>query len=412
MSGVEVLVPSKNVVGIEGDHNGAESVDKSECDERSLGGAEVNTCSVSVDNNSTEDVFTDKLEYQPEEKKKKLRRGKSKKQKYKPYFKLSWQERRKRDVRETKRANRVRAEMFAHGQPVAPYNTTQFLMEDNNDVQDLDVQLKSVSTSSDTVPVFQKPCRARDSSFSLDSDEDFFYSSPEDEEEFLTKEFSNTYEDLHAERLSGMTKAELIQEYLQLEDRVDVLEKNLNEADAQAKERADESDEEIGKGEMHMDPETAEKIRIFQQEISNLIEENDQLREENERLQNLHKSDSSSFDSDSDSTSTVSCSTNCNCETSCSDSDSDSGEHSDEMKSSDSNNENMAVVDTVSSTTDIISQRISSENPVTEQMPDSADSLSKDNLCVKDESVDVSLSPNNCVTASSGGVKDLERGDS
>ena len=31
--------------------------------------------------------------------------------------------------------------------------------------------------------------RARESSFSIDSDEDYYYSSPEDEEEFLNREF-------------------------------------------------------------------------------------------------------------------------------------------------------------------------------------------------------------------------------
>ncbi|XP_043583214.1 protein HEXIM1-like [Bombus pyrosoma] len=114
-------------------------------------------------------------------------------------------------------------------QPPAPYNTTQFLMDDHSHLPDLDQKL-SEAASSELPATFQKPSapsRTRDSSFSVDSDEDYFYSSPEDEEEFLTKEFSTAYEDLHAERLSTLSKSELIQEYLQLEAKVDLLTKRL-----------------------------------------------------------------------------------------------------------------------------------------------------------------------------------------
>lgn len=53
------------------------------------------------------------------------RRGK----KWKPYSKLSWEEKLELEKREEKRAEGVRAERFKHGIPVAPYNTTQFLLE-------------------------------------------------------------------------------------------------------------------------------------------------------------------------------------------------------------------------------------------------------------------------------------------
>ncbi|XP_055590527.1 uncharacterized protein LOC129742622 [Uranotaenia lowii] len=62
--------------------------------------------------------------------------------------------------------------------PLVPYNTNRFLMEDH---------MPHVLTPS------------------------------EDEEEFLTKEFSSVYEDARSERLEGLSKTQLIQEYLQLE---------------------------------------------------------------------------------------------------------------------------------------------------------------------------------------------------
>lgn len=245
-------------------------------------------------------------------KRRKTRRGKSKRRRLKPYSKLSWQERSEQEDNQTKLANKVRAQMFAHGQPVAPYNTTQFLMEDHNDLQDLDVQLKAVTTNPDRLrtnaSVFQRPSRARDSSLSVDSDDDHFYSSPEDEEEFLTKEFSNAYEDLHAERLGQMSKSQLIEEYLKLEERVDTLEKRQKKMQSLLQIRGQlNADTDIEKGEMQVDEETSRKIQLFQQEINNLLKENDRLRLENDIMRRSYNkgeavpSVSSSVDSESDS---------------------------------------------------------------------------------------------------------------
>lgn len=244
-------------------------------------------------------------------KRRKTRRGKSKRRKLKPYSKLSWQEGSEQEDNQTKLANKVRARMLAHRQPVAPYNTTQFLMEDHNDLQDLDVQLKAVTDSDrlrTNASVFQRPSRVRDSSLSVDSEEDY-YSSPEDEEEFLTKEFSNAYEDLHAERLHQLTKSQLIQEYLQLEGKVDMLEGRLKKSQAvEIREQMNDIDTDIEKREMHVDEETSRKIQVFQQEINKLLKENEQLRLENDYLRRSYvKGDIvpsvlSSVDSESDST--------------------------------------------------------------------------------------------------------------
>jgi hypothetical protein len=48
--------------------------------------------------------------------------------------------------------------------------------------------------------------RARESSFSLESDEDYYYSSPEDEEEFVNREFIKDYNMVRTDRLVDMSK--------------------------------------------------------------------------------------------------------------------------------------------------------------------------------------------------------------
>lgn len=197
-------------------------------------------------------------------KKKKNRRGKNKKRKWKPYYKLSWEERRELEERESRRANRLRQRMFAHGQPVAPYNTTQFLMEDHC-VQEPDYEVKPNGH------------RHRDDSVnSLDSSDEF-YSSPEDEDDFLQKQFSEAYDDVHAERLSSMTKAELVQEYLLLEDRVEDLEQKLRAA------RATRTDAQT-QTPPPPDHEQAQKIAVFRDEIRKLADENALVRAQNRAL--------------------------------------------------------------------------------------------------------------------------------
>lgn len=194
---------------------------------------------------------------------KKHRRGKSKKRKWKPYNKLTWEEKQELEDRVARRAHRVREERFAHGQPVAPYNTTQFLMEDHN-VQEPDLD-----------NILNGHRQHRESTGTIDSDE--YYSSPEDEEEFLQKEFCEVYDNIHAERLSSMTKLELIQEYMHLEDRVEKLEQKLRGELNRVQQQQ--------QGVANVDSAgNLEKILIFQQEVHKLTEENDRLRRENDLL--------------------------------------------------------------------------------------------------------------------------------
>lgn len=132
--------------------------------------------------------------------------------------------------------------------------------------------------------------RTRDSSFSMDSEGEF-YSSPDDEEAFLRKDFDDAYENIRADNLNLMTKNQLIEEFLILEKRVEVLTKNFK-----------------NKG-------SDNKDKNYQYEIDRLILENSFLKRENNDLRNkLSNCTSDSKDSESDSS--ESCS-------SCSSSDSD-----------------------------------------------------------------------------------------
>lgn len=114
--------------------------------------------------------------------KRKTRRGKAKRGKRssssRPYTKSQWKFQSHHVRIGAAAANKRRAQSLSDHPPLVPYNTNRFLMEDH---------MPQVLTPS------------------------------EDEEEFLTKEFSSVYEDARSERLESLSKTQLIQEYLQLE---------------------------------------------------------------------------------------------------------------------------------------------------------------------------------------------------
>lgn len=62
-----------------------------------------------------------------------------------------------------------------------------------------------------------------------DSSSEAYYSSPDDEQDFLEQQFSETYENFHTERLNSMSKSELVQQNMALEERVDDLQKRLHQ---------------------------------------------------------------------------------------------------------------------------------------------------------------------------------------
>lgn len=191
-------------------------------------------------------------------KKKHRRRPSKKKRHWKPYYKLTWEEKRKFDEKQSLRASRIRAEMFAKGQPVAPYNTTQFLMDDH-DQEEPDLKTgfypKRAAAKSDT------------------SDEEFMEEAGEEDggsdgmggdgSEFLQRDFSETYERYHAESLQNMSKQELIKEYLELEKCLSRMEDENNRLRLESKRLGGGEDARVRELELELDRLRAENLQLL-----------------------------------------------------------------------------------------------------------------------------------------------------
>lgn len=169
-------------------------------------------------------------------KKRHRRRTTRKRRNWKPYYKLSWEERKVLDEKETARASRLREEMFAKGLPVAPYNTTQFLM-DEHDREEPDLNTETGIRRNSGVGVrLEDTCSEEDLFDNEDDDDDDGSGGGSDGigrpgnagGEFLQRDFCETYEMYHVESLQNMTKQELVQEYLELEKCMSRLEEENN----------------------------------------------------------------------------------------------------------------------------------------------------------------------------------------
>lgn len=159
-------------------------------------------------------VQTQQQQQQPTASRRRHRRRPSKKKqrRWRPYLSLSWDEKKAMEERESERAARMRAEMAAKGLAVAPYNTTQFLM-DEHDREEPD--LEPAGSDGDN-----------DGDEDSEEGEDGGGEGGEDElpsrlqggrDGFLQRDFSETYERYHVESLNAMSKGELVREYLELE---------------------------------------------------------------------------------------------------------------------------------------------------------------------------------------------------
>ncbi|NWR38471.1 HEXI1 protein, partial [Tachuris rubrigastra] len=197
-------------------------------------------------------------------KKKHRRRPSKKKRRWKPYSKLSWEEKQQFDERQSLRASRLRAEMFAKGQPVAPYNTTQFLMEDHDQEEpDLKTGLyprRAAAKSDDT------------------SEEDFLEEAADEDggsdgmggdgSEFLQRDFSETYERYHVESLQNMSKQELVKEYLELEKCLSRMEEENNRLRMESKKAGGEAADpaRVQALEREVDRLRAENLRLLREQ--------------------------------------------------------------------------------------------------------------------------------------------------
>lgn len=199
------------------------------------------------------------LDVPGEERKKKRRRRRHKggknHRRWKPYDKLSWSEKRELEEKETRRANQKRAEAFASGHPVAPYNTTQFLMNDHIENERIEHDLNRHNS------------KGSNDSGCTDTSEEWNEST---EEDYMAREFSETYDNIHAERLNSMTKEELIKNFVEMESKLEQLEKKVTD-----KTNSGSDVQSISSG---------GEETVDMKEFLRLKDENQKLVEENSRL--------------------------------------------------------------------------------------------------------------------------------
>ncbi|XP_078501249.1 protein HEXIM1-like [Lissotriton helveticus] len=192
-------------------------------------------------------------------KRKRRRRAHRKMRRWRPYVELTWEEKKLLEEKESERAARIRAEMFAKGQPIAPYNTTQFLMEDH-DLKEPDLKTGEGTPRKAAV-------RREDTSEDDFNDEEGEGMSSDDLDgggEFLQKDFSETYERYHTESLEDMSKQELIKEYLELERCLSVKEEENRL--------------------LKLSEEQSRRVSAEQRRVQELEREIERLKEENLRL--------------------------------------------------------------------------------------------------------------------------------
>ena len=139
----------------------------------------------------------------PKKKHRRRHKGGKHHRRWKPYDKMSWTEKQALEEKETRRANQKREEAFASGHPVAPYNTTQFLMDDH---------CKNEAISPDLHRHNSKESNASNSS---DTSSDYY--DDDENEGFQQKNFMETFNDFRMQELMNKTKENLVRDYVELE---------------------------------------------------------------------------------------------------------------------------------------------------------------------------------------------------
>lgn len=171
-----------------------------------------NTTTVCENENDKFKVPLDLENNKPAEKRKRHRRGSKKnkprkpRQKYKPYNKLTYDEKRKLDEIDAVKAVRKREELALHkGRAIAPYNTTQFLMEEHDPGEN---NLVNISHNTN-----------------VDNSEGNEGSSSSSDE-YYEKDFNEFYENVHIDTLNSYSKDDLIKNVYELERKIENLERN------------------------------------------------------------------------------------------------------------------------------------------------------------------------------------------
>ncbi|KAM3722523.1 Protein HEXIM1 [Dirofilaria immitis] len=156
---------------------------------------------------------------------KKPRRRRGGKGRWKPYHTLSVKEKIAQGEKEERNAIGKREKLFSRGKPMAPYNTTQFLLEDH----EKRTMPSDVSESIPGMAVYQRqstggfsPNHERcgtigqsGSEMGGNTTDSASYSGAEDNE--MERQFDADYDYVNMERISNMSKDQVVREYMHLE---------------------------------------------------------------------------------------------------------------------------------------------------------------------------------------------------
>ena len=180
---------------------------------------------------------------------------------WRPYSELSWDERNALAEQETLRATAKREKRMANGQPMAPYNTTQFLMDQSNEEENDDIESLCTDKQSDEEEL---PCVEKVEKV---------------EEAFLEKEFTEDYMNYHTERLQKMPKLELVKEFVELQTKMELIRRERNNPNSPKRVPPVDTSGDAATVDASHARDLEEEIRKLRQENSKLVQDNQHLRQ-------------------------------------------------------------------------------------------------------------------------------------
>jgi len=183
---------------------------------------------------------------------------------YRPYYQLTEAERIMREKQEGMRLVRLTKRMKAKGRVVAPYNTTQFLMADHPD------------DTFDLLELLARPKKIKETVPTVPDEEEYYYTSPSDDEDYMSKEFNKDYEKQHASNLEMMSKEMLMTEYRLIQKKNETLEEKLHGILEEEKEAKPARAEE--EGEMML-LSMQEEMEMLRQDNQKLVRSNSRIKE-------------------------------------------------------------------------------------------------------------------------------------
>ncbi|KAI6657766.1 Protein HEXIM1 [Oopsacas minuta] len=154
-------------------------------------------------------------------KQRKQRKRRQKIRKWKPYSQMTWEEKQEFQEYENLRIERhlQQVQQLGKRKAVAPYNTTQFLMDDKPSEQ----PHMNTPSSLLAVNIFSLDS-GNESNSSADGPIPIYEPSPD----YLDHDFESAFTDAHASRLDAMSKEELVSHCMGVEKLVDVVQTKLS----------------------------------------------------------------------------------------------------------------------------------------------------------------------------------------